>query len=74
MFPGNSSFTPRNLWLMRQFYVEYVDCAILKPLVAEIPWAHNIAIMSQLKFTRYRKEFSTMNFHQLSESFVHNTL
>jgi len=57
LFPGNSGFSPRNLWLMRQFYLEYVNCAILQPLVAEIPWAHNIAIMSRVADLKAREYY-----------------
>jgi len=35
-FPGTKGFTARNLWFMRQFYVEYSDISNLKPLVSEI--------------------------------------
>jgi len=48
LFPGNSGFSPRNLWIMRQFHLEYVNYTILQQLVAEIPWGQNIAIMSQV--------------------------
>lgn len=57
LFPGNSGFSPRNLWLMRQFYVEYVDYAILQQLVAEIPWGQNIAIMSQVTDMQAREYY-----------------
>jgi len=35
-FPGVKGFTTRNLWFMRQFYVEYTTNLILKPSVAEL--------------------------------------
>ena len=35
-FPGVKGFTARNLWFMRQFYVEYTTNLILKPSVAEL--------------------------------------
>ena len=35
-FPGVKGFTARNLWFMRQFYVEYADKPILKPSVSEL--------------------------------------
>ena len=57
LFPGNSGFSPRNLWLMRQFHLEYVKFAILQPLVAEIPWAHNIAIMSRVSDLKAREYY-----------------
>ena len=35
-FPGVKGFTARNLWFMRQFYIEYATNPILKPLVSEL--------------------------------------
>jgi sulfur relay (sulfurtransferase) DsrC/TusE family protein len=35
-FPGVKGFTSRNLWFMRQFYIEYSSAEFLKPLVSEI--------------------------------------
>ena len=35
-FPGVQGFSARNLWLMRQFYVEYTQKTILQPLGAEL--------------------------------------
>ncbi len=34
---------------MRQFYLEYHGHERLQPLVGEIAWAHNLAIMSMCK-------------------------
>jgi len=48
-FPGVQGFTARNLWFMRQFYVEYSANKILKPLVSEISWSKNIVIMQKCK-------------------------
>jgi len=35
-FPGVQGFSTRNLWLMRSFFVEYSQSAILQPTVAEL--------------------------------------
>jgi len=35
-FPGVQDFSARNLWLMRSFYIEYSQNAILHPSGAEI--------------------------------------
>jgi predicted nuclease of restriction endonuclease-like (RecB) superfamily len=43
-FPGQSGWSARNLWLMKQFYEKYRHNEILQPLVAEIGWTHNILI------------------------------
>ena len=48
-FPGVSGFSVQNLWYMRQLFVEYKDNERLQPLVGEIAWAHNLAIMSKCK-------------------------
>jgi len=58
-FPGTKGFTARNLWFMRQFYVEYSDISNLKPmvsdllivnlspLVADISWTKNTVIIQK---------------------------
>lgn len=38
-FPGRNGFSAQNLWLMRQFYLEYSELQKLQPLVGEISWA-----------------------------------
>jgi predicted nuclease of restriction endonuclease-like (RecB) superfamily len=48
-FPGVGGFSVQNLWYMRQFYLEYSGHEKLQPLVGEIAWAHNLAIMSKCK-------------------------
>lgn len=42
-------FSPRNLWDMRRFYLEYKDHLKLRQLVAEIPWGQNLLIMNKVK-------------------------
>ena len=48
-FPDVQGFSARNLWRMRNLYVEYKDNEFLPPLVAEISWSKNIAIMEKCK-------------------------
>ncbi len=48
-FPGRNGFSANNLWLMRQFYVEYVDKPNLRPLVGEISWTKNQFIFGRCK-------------------------
>ena len=48
-FPGVGGFSVQNLWHMRQFYSEHHDNERLQPVVGEIAWAHNLAIMSKCK-------------------------
>ena len=39
-------YSARNLWDMRRFYERYADKPKLRQLVAEIPWGHNLLILS----------------------------
>ena len=47
--PGLRGFTRPNLFRMRQFYEAYCDDAIVSPLVRQLPWTHNLIILSQSK-------------------------
>jgi len=47
--PGISGFSRRNVFYMREFYLLYRDDAKVQPLVAQIGWAHNLAILSRCK-------------------------
>ena len=46
-FPNVQGFSARNLWRMRNFYLEYSSAPNLPPLVAEISWSKNIVIMEK---------------------------
>jgi predicted nuclease of restriction endonuclease-like (RecB) superfamily len=48
-FPDIKGFSERNLWNMRSFFDGYKDRLILQQLVAEIPWGHNLVLMSSVK-------------------------
>ncbi|MBQ9004500.1 MAG: DUF1016 family protein [Eggerthellaceae bacterium] len=48
-FPGAKGYSAANLWRMRNFYLTYKDSEKLAPLVREIGWASNIAIMEKCK-------------------------
>jgi predicted nuclease of restriction endonuclease-like (RecB) superfamily len=48
-FPGIRGFSAANLWRIKNFYSEYSENLKLAPLVREIGWAHNIAIMEKCK-------------------------
>lgn len=47
--PGLRGFTHRNLFRMRQFYETYRDDAIVSALLRQLPWTHNLIILSQSK-------------------------
>jgi predicted nuclease of restriction endonuclease-like (RecB) superfamily len=59
-FPGVSGFSAQNLWYMRQFYSEYREHENLQPLVGEIAWTHNLAIMSKCKLPQEREFYLRM--------------
>ncbi len=46
-FPGIGGFSASNLWRMKGFREVYADSPKLAPLVREIGWSHNIAIMER---------------------------
>lgn len=50
-------FSERNLWNMRQFYLEYKEEEKMQRLVAEISWGANIEIMSKVKEVEARKYY-----------------
>lgn len=60
-FVGVNGFSARNLWRMRTLYEQYVDSVlILPPLVAEIPWTHNILILEKCKDEHQRFYYINM--------------
>jgi len=46
---GMTGFSSQNLWRMRQFYETYRDLPELSALLRELPWTHNLLIMSRAK-------------------------
>lgn len=56
-FAFRVGFSARNLWDMRKFYLEYKDEPNLRQLVAEIPWGHNLLIISKVKETAAREYY-----------------
>jgi len=59
-FPGVAGFSVQNLWYMRQFHMEYRGHEKLQPLVGEVAWAHNLAIMSKCKDPQEREFYLRM--------------
>jgi predicted nuclease of restriction endonuclease-like (RecB) superfamily len=71
-FPGVQGFSARNLWRMRNFYIEYSQTeklppsvaenqnSILPPLVAEISWSKNCVIMEKCKAPLEREFYIKM--------------
>jgi len=48
-FPGVKGFSARALWEMRRFYAAYHGHTNLQQLVAEIPWGHNLVLLTSVK-------------------------
>ena len=48
-FPGVGGFSASNLWRMKAFFEAYNGLEKLAPLVREIAWSHNLAIMNKCK-------------------------
>ena len=58
--PGLRGFTRRNLFRMRQFYATYQDDEKVPPLVTQLPWTHNLIILSQSKTPEEREFYLKM--------------
>jgi predicted nuclease of restriction endonuclease-like (RecB) superfamily len=48
-FPDVGGFSASNLWRMKAFFEAYTGLEKLAPLVREIGWSHNLAIMERCK-------------------------
>jgi predicted nuclease of restriction endonuclease-like (RecB) superfamily len=55
-FPDMRGFSSQNIWRMKQFYETYRDNKKLSTVLRELPWSHNILILSHTK-TIEEKEF-----------------
>jgi len=42
-------FSPRNLKYMRTFAAAWDDAAIVQELLAQLPWGHNLVLLTKLK-------------------------
>jgi predicted nuclease of restriction endonuclease-like (RecB) superfamily len=58
--PGLSGFTRRNLFRMRQFYEAYRGNEKVSPLLTQLPWTHNLIILSQSKRPEEREFYLRM--------------
>ena len=48
-FPQMKGFSPRNLKYMRAFAEAWPDSAIVQQAVGQLPWGHNLVLLSRLK-------------------------
>jgi predicted nuclease of restriction endonuclease-like (RecB) superfamily len=53
--PGLRGFTSRNLFRMKQFFLTYCNDEKVSPLVTQLPWTHNLIIISQSKLPEERE-------------------
>ena len=53
-YPGLKGFSERNLKYMKKFYLEYKDDEKMQRYVAQLPWRHNIVLMSRLRDNKVR--------------------
>lgn len=59
-FPGISGFSRRNIFYMREFYLLYRSDERVQPMVAQIGWTHNLAILQRCKDTLEREFYVRM--------------
>ena len=57
-FPSIEGFSVRNLKYMKKFYLEYRDDELVQRTVAQLPWRHNIVLMSKIKDNKTRKLYA----------------
>ncbi len=60
-FPGAKGYSSANLWRMRNFYLSYKDSKKLAPLVREISWTNNLAILEKCKDELEREFYIQMS-------------
>lgn len=58
--PNLKGFTRANLFRMRQFYETYQDDKIVSALLRQLPWTHNLIILSQSKRAEEREFYLRM--------------
>lgn len=58
--PGLKGFSRQNIFRMRQFYETYRDNEIVSPVVRQLPWTHNLIILSQSKRPEEREFYLRM--------------
>ncbi len=60
-FVGIKGFSQRNLWNMRNFYIEYKDNKKLQTLSAQIAWSHNMIVFQKCKDNLQREYYIKMS-------------
>lgn len=59
-FPYISGFSRRNIFYMLEFYMLYRDDKRVQPLVAQLGWSHNLAILQRCKDSLERELYIRM--------------
>jgi predicted nuclease of restriction endonuclease-like (RecB) superfamily len=62
--PGLRGFSVQNLWRMRQLFEAYRGDPKLSPLVRDLPWTHNLILLSQTKRQEEREFYLRMAVQQ----------
>lgn len=62
--PGQRGFTRRNLFRMRQFFETYRGDEVVTALLTQLPWTHNLLILSQAKRAEERVFYLRMAIQQ----------
>lgn len=57
-FPNIEGFSIRNLKYMKKFFLEYNGDELVQRCVAQLPWRHNIVLMSKIKNNNTRKIYA----------------
>ena len=57
-FPDMKGFSRSNLMSMRLFYESWEDEAIVQQLVGQLPWGHNILLLTKLKVMDQRRWYA----------------
>ena len=57
-FPNMTGFSVRNLKYMKKFYIEYKNDEVVQRCVAQLPWRHNIVLMSKFKDNKIRQIYA----------------
>lgn len=64
-FPETTQgFSARNLWYMRNIYIEFNKLTILQQVAAEIPWAQLMVIIDKVKGTEAKQYYMEMTKQQ----------
>jgi predicted nuclease of restriction endonuclease-like (RecB) superfamily len=57
-FPDMKEFSPRNLKYMRAFAEAWSDAEFVQAVLAQLPWGHNLVLITRLKDTQLRLDYA----------------